>query len=67
MAYMPDRPHLFLRAATYVSKILKGVKPADIPAERPVKYELLINLKAAKQIGISIPPDLLLQATKVIR
>src|SRR5438876_1536247 len=67
MTYSVRITDLFRRSATYVDKILKGAKPAELPVEQPTKFELIINLKAAKQIGLTIPPNVLLRADKVIK
>jgi putative ABC transport system substrate-binding protein len=66
MSYGPDYEEVFRTAAVFVNKILKGAKPADLPIEQPTKFELIINLKTAKSLGIEIPPTLLAVANRVI-
>ena len=67
MSYGPSVPDLFRRAATYVDKLLKGTKPADLPVEQPTKFELVLNLKTSKALGLTMPPSLLRRADHVIQ
>jgi len=67
MSYAPSYTDLFRRAADFVDKLLKGTKPADLPVEQPKKFEFIVNLKAAKQIGVTIPPNVLVRADRVIK
>jgi putative ABC transport system substrate-binding protein len=67
MSYAPNYTDLYRRAADFVDKILKGTKPAEIPVEQPTKFEFVVNLNAAKQTGVTIPPNVLVRAERVIR
>ena len=67
MSYGPNIVELFRRTATYVDKILKGAKPSELPVQQPKTFEFIINLKTAKQIGLTVPPNVLTRADKVIR
>ena len=67
MSYGSDLNDQYRRAAVYVDRILKGAKPADLPVEQPMRFELIVNLKIAKQIGVAIDPNLLARANKVIK
>ena len=66
MSYGADIPHMYRRSAVFIHKMLQGTKPADLPVEQPTKFELVINLKTAKALGLNIPQSLLLQANQVI-
>ena len=66
MGFGPSTLELYRRSATYIDKILKGAKPAELPVELPTKFELFVNLKTAKALGLNIPQSILVQATKVI-
>jgi putative ABC transport system substrate-binding protein len=67
MSYAADLPALARGAAEYVDRILKGTKPADLPVQQPIKFEFIVNLNAAKQIGLTVPPNVLVRADRVIR
>jgi len=67
ISYFPDTSEVYRRTAVYVDRILKGAKPGDLPIEQPTKFELAINLKTAKALGLTIPPSLLVQANRVVK
>ena len=66
LSYGPDQVDLFRRAATYVDRILRGEKPGDLPVQFPTKFEMVVNLKTAKALGLAVPPSIMLRATEVI-
>jgi putative ABC transport system substrate-binding protein len=66
MSYGPNFPDIYRRAATYVDKILRGTRPADLPVEQPMTFDLAVNLKTAKQLGLTMPPEIMVRATRVI-